>query len=173
MLTFKALKVKRLHYVMDKGLYSKKNVDALVKNRDRVTLSVPLNNQWLQYAIDDIRETIHAPEGYRKLDDEILYVHSRLYPWGEENRRCYLHLYYNATSHAKDVDAFNEELLQYKQEIESGKPIAEHQKAYDDFLIRKSTPKRSLQVSYNTEAISKHLNMRGSRACCPTGLRIL
>ena len=158
LLTFKALKVKRLHYVMDKGFYSKKNVDALVANRDRFTLSVPLNNKWLQHAIDDIRETIHGPEGYQKLDDEILYVHSRPYPWGEENRRCYLHLFYNATSHAKDVDAFNEELLQYKQEMESGKPIAEHQNAYDDFLILKSTPKKGLQVSYNTEAISKHIS---------------
>ena len=158
MLTFKALKIKGFHYVMDKGFYSKKNVDALVGNRDHFTLSVPLNNKWLQHAIDDIRDTIHGPDGYRKLDDEILYVHSRIYPWGEENRRCYLHLYYNATSHAKDVDAFNEELLKYKQEIESGKPIAEHQKAYDDFLVQKSTPKRGLQVSYNTEAISKHIS---------------
>jgi len=56
------------------------------------------------------------------------------------------------------VDAFNEELLQYKQEIESGTPIAEHQKAYDDFLIQKSTLKRGLQVSYNTAAISKHIS---------------
>ena len=113
-LTFKALEVKRLHYVMDKGFYSRKNVDALVENRDRFTLSVPLSNKWLLQAIDDIHETVHGPEGYRKLDDEVLYVHSRLYPWGKEKRRCYLHLYYNATNRAKDVDKFNEELLQYK-----------------------------------------------------------
>ena len=42
--------------------------------------------------------------------------------------------------------------------MESGKPIAEHQNAYDDFLILKSTPKKGLQVSYNTEAISKHIS---------------
>jgi transposase len=44
-LTFKALEVKRLHYVIDKGFYSRKNVDALVENRDRFTLSVPLSNK--------------------------------------------------------------------------------------------------------------------------------
>jgi hypothetical protein len=157
-LTFKALEVKRLHYVMDKGFYSKKNVDALVENRDRFTLSVPLNNKWLLEAIDDIYETIHGPDGYRKLDDEILYVHSRLYPWGKEMRRCYLHLYYNATARAKDVDKFNEELLQYKGELESGKPVADHQKAYDDFLIQKTTPKRGLQVSFNSEAVSQYIS---------------
>lgn len=44
MLTFKALRVKGFHYVMDKGFYSKKNIDALVGNRDHFTISVPLNN---------------------------------------------------------------------------------------------------------------------------------
>lgn len=27
------------------------------------------------------------------MDDEAIYVHSRLYSWGPEKRRCYLHLY--------------------------------------------------------------------------------
>ena len=45
LLIFKALEVKRLHYVIDKGFYSRKNVDALVENRDRFTLSVPLSNK--------------------------------------------------------------------------------------------------------------------------------
>jgi len=82
--------------VLDKGFYSRKNVDALLQREDRFTLSVPLNNNWVKHAIDDIYKTIHGPEGYRKLDDEILYVNSRLLPWGEERSRCYLHLYYNA-----------------------------------------------------------------------------
>jgi len=172
LLTFKALNVTQLHYVMDKGFYSRKNVDALVENRDRFTLSVPLSNKWLQQSIDDIFEDIHGPEGYRKLDDEILYVHSRLYPWGKEKRRCYLHLYFNASNRAKDVDKFNEELLQYKDEIESGKPVADHQKAYDDFIIQKTTPKRGLQVSFNAEAVSQHISRyAGFQALLSNGIK--
>lgn len=95
--TFKTLEMKTFHYVMDKGFYSKKNVDELLTSRDKFVLSVPLNNKWIQHTIDDIHEVIHGPEGYRKLDDETLYVHTRLYPWGKGNRRCYLHLFaYNA-----------------------------------------------------------------------------
>jgi hypothetical protein len=37
-------------------------------------------------------------EGYRMVDDGAYYVHSRLYPWGEERRRCYLHLFHNGLS---------------------------------------------------------------------------
>ena len=171
-LTFKALKVKRLHYVMDKGFYSLKNVDVLVGNRNRFTLAVPLNNKWLLQAIDDISETIHGPDGYRKFDDEVFYVHSRLYPWGKKKRRCYLHLYYNATNRAKDVDKFNEKLFQYKGEIESGKPVADHQKAYDEFFIQKTTPKRGLKVSFNTEAVNQYISRySGFQALLSNGIK--
>ena len=132
--TFKALEMKTFHYVLDKGFYSKKNVDELLTSRDKFVLSVPLNNKWVQRAIDDIHEVIHGPEGYRKLDEETLYVHTRLYPWGKENRRCYLHLYYNAYARAVAVDRFNAELVE------------EHQEAYDNFFLIKTTPKLGTQV---------------------------
>jgi transposase len=156
--TFKALEVKRLHYVMDKGFYSKKNVDELLEARDKFTLSVPLNNKWVQHAIDDIHEVIHGPEGYQKLDNEILYVHSRLFPWGKDGRRCYLHLYYNAHMKAAAVDKFNEELVEYKKELELGTLVKEHQDAYDAFFEMKTTPKRGLQVTYNTQTVSQYIS---------------
>jgi len=156
--TFKAMELKSLNYVMDKGFYSKKNVDELVASRSRFTLAVPLNNKWVQHAIDDIYDAIHRPQGYRKVDDEILYVHSRLYPWGKDNRRCYLHFYYNAHRRASAVDRFNGELVRYKAELESGNLVNEHQEAYDEFFVIKTTPKRGTKVSYNNEAVSQYIN---------------
>ena len=156
--TFKALEVRTLNYVMDKGFYSKKNVDELLASRDRFTISIPLNNKWVQHAIDDIYKVIHGPQGYQRIDNEVLYVNSRLYPWGEDNRRCYLHLYYNALARANAVDRFSEELLGYKEELESGKLISEHQEAYDTFFVTKTTPKRGVKVSYNTEAVNQYIN---------------
>ena len=156
--TFKALDVKTIHYVMDKGFYSKKNVDELLASRDQFLLSVPLNNKWVQHVIDDIHETIHGPEGYQKLDDEILYVHSRLYPWGKDKRRCYVHLYYNAHRRAVAVDKFMEELVGYKKELESGKAIAANQEAYDAFCVIKTTPKKGITVSYNTSAVNQYIS---------------
>jgi hypothetical protein len=170
--TFKALEVGRMHYVMDKGFYSKKNVDDLVAHRDHFTLSVPLNNRWVQQAIDGIHATIHGPEGYRKLDDEILYVNSRIYHWGESKRRCYLHLYYNAGNRARAIDSFNESLVQYRQELESGHLLVAHQKAYDDFFIVKTTPKRGTKVSFNTEAIDRYISRyAGFQALLSSGIK--
>lgn len=153
--TFKALDFKAPNYVMDKGFYSKKNVDDVLSSRSKFTVAVPLNNKWVHKVIDGIGD-IHGPEGYRKLDDEIIYVHSSLYPWGKDKRRCYLHLYYNAHARAIDIDRCSEKLVQYKNELEQGKPVKEHQEAYDNFFLVKTTPKRGTKVSYNKEAVNRY-----------------
>ncbi len=155
--TFKAMELKSINCVMDREFYSKKNIEQILKSKNKFTIAVPVSNKWVQNAINDIHEVIHGPEGYRKLDDEILYVHSRLYPWGESNRRCYLHLYYNAHARAVDIDRFNEKLLTYKNELESGQPVNDHQEAYDTFFVVKTTPKRGTKVSYNSEAVSRYI----------------
>lgn len=156
--TFRKLEIKSLHYVLDRGFYSKKNVDELLERRDHFTLSVPLNNRWVREAIDEIIDSVQGPEGYRMVDDEALYVHSRLYPWGEDRRRCYLHLYYNDLIRSEAVNRFNHQLLDCKQELESGKTKAEHQDIYDSFFIITTTPVRGKKVSYNTEAVSQYIN---------------
>lgn len=155
--TFKAMEMKKMSYVMDKGFYSKQNIDELVASGDKFLLAVPLNNKWLHKAIDDVYDTIHSPEGYHKLDDEILYLHTRLYPWGTKRHRCYLHLYYNAKARAEAIDQFNEDLVTYKHELESGKTNSKNQGFYDNFFIIKTTSKRGTKVTYNSEAISKHI----------------
>ena len=156
--TFKKLEVKTLHYVLDRGFCSKKNVDELLERKDHFTLSVPLTNKWVLEAIDEIIDTVEGPEGYRLMDDEALYVHSRLYPWGEERRRCYLHLYYNDLIRSEAVNRFNRQLLDCKEELESGKPRAEHQELYDSFFVITATPVRGKKVSYNTDAVSQYIN---------------
>ncbi len=154
---FKKLGIQNLHYVLDKGFYSKKNVDELLERKDHFTLSVPLNNLWVQEAIDEIYNTIQGPEHYRMMDDEVLYVHSQLYPWGEDRRRCYLHLYYNAGMRAHAIDRFNRELIAYKEELESGKRKADHKEQYETFFIITTTPLRGMKVSYNNEAVNQYI----------------
>ena len=156
--TFKALELKPLNYVMDKGFYSKKNIDKLLASKAKFTVSVPINNKWVQHVLNEVHTVIHGPHGYQKVDEEILYIHSRLYPWGENNRRCYLHLYYNARKRSDAVDRFNEKLVKYKEELESGKLIREHQDAYETYFVVKSTLKRGVKVSYNDDAIGQYIS---------------
>lgn len=154
--TFRFLNLPKVHVVMDKGFYSRKNVEALLKARDKFTLAVANRVKWVQKNIDKVRGSIQGPEGYRKIDDEILYVHSELLPWGKDHRRCYMHLYYNAHAAADVADGFTKELLDYKDELESGNLLEEHKEAYKTFFVVHETPVRGRKVCYNNEAIDKY-----------------
>lgn len=155
--TFCYLNLSKLRLVMDRGFYSQKNVDELLVAREKFTIAVP-SRKWVQQIIDEVRDTIQNPEGYRKLDDEILYVHTQLYSWGKERRRCYVHLYYNAHAAAAATDSFTEELLTYKEELESGQTFSDHEDAYKAFFTIKETPVRGRKVIFNNEAIQKYRN---------------
>lgn len=156
--TFKFHEFPKLHLVMDRGFYSQNNVDELLQARDKFILGVPIKNKWVQQAIDETHDSIYSPDGYRKIDGETVYVHTKLHPWGKERRRCYLHLYYNAHSAADDFDTFTEELLAYKQELESGKLVKGHEEAYKDFFVVKETPVRGKLVEYDNDAVTKYRN---------------
>lgn len=155
---FGYLKLPRLHLVMDRGFYSRTNVDELLAAGEKFIIAVPGRLTWVHNVIDEALHTIQNPEGYHKIDGEVLYIHTRLYPWGRNRKRCYLHLYYNAHAAAAATDDFTEELLTYKDELEKGIVIGGHKEAYKTFFTVKETPVRGRTVRFNNEAIQKHRN---------------
>jgi transposase len=155
--TFWFLNLPKIHLIMDRGFYSQKNIDALSAAKDKFTIAVP-NLVWVREAIDAARNAMYGPDGYRKVDGEVIYVHTKLHPWGKDRRRCYLHLYYNAHAAADNFDGFTEELLTYKEELETGQPVSGHEEFYKEFFFVKETPVRGRKVTYNNAAIQKYRN---------------
>ena len=146
-----------LHLILDRGFYSEANINALFDKRYHFTIAVRSGLKWVQSVIDLHYESVASPANYRQIDDsEALYVVTDLRSWGENRRRAYLHVYYNAQRAAEEFDRFTRELLTYKQEVESGKPNKEHQEFYERFLHICHTPKRGLSVTFNDDQIQKH-----------------
>ena len=152
----RALGYSRLHLVLDRGFYSRQHIDALLAGRHRFLVAVPGRPTWVRQAIDQVRETIQDPEGYHQVEGDVVYAHTRLYPWGTDRRRCYLHLYFNARAAAAAIDQLNAELLGYRAELEEGREVKEHQAAYQTFFTVKETPVRGRRVSYHHQAIREH-----------------
>lgn len=156
--TVKALETKKLQYVMDRGFYSQRNIQRLLEERHKFIIGVPNHLQWIQLIIDDIHEKVHSPQHYHLIDQEVVYVHSRIHSFRSSKRRCYLHLYYNPKARAATIDRFYEKLIRYKQELETGVLNARHQEAYEKYFIIKTTPKRGTQVSYNDESVHRYVS---------------
>ena len=146
-----------MHFILDRGFYSEQNIDELFLRRHKFTIAVPAGRKWVEKIIDEYYETIQSPTNYLPLDDdESLFVQTVLHKWGEDGKRSYLHIYYNARQAAAEFDRFTGELLKYKEELTSGKRIKEHEEYYQRYFIIKETPKRGLQITFNDEEIQKN-----------------
>lgn len=146
-----------MHLILDRGFYSEANIQELLAKRYHFTIAVPSGRKWVQAIMDRHYESIISPNKYRQIDDsEALHVVSELRYWGENRRRSYVHIYYNAHQAAAEFDRFTRELLTYKQEVESQHRNKDHEENYARFLIIRQTPKKGLKASYNEEEIQKY-----------------
>jgi len=162
---------RRLYLVLDRGFYSEDNIDLLFAKRYRFILMARADRVWVREIIDQYYEHIASPERYRQTgDNEVLYMVSHLFQW--KGRRCYAHLYYNATRAAEDFDNLNRELVICKRELELGKQSNYANKSLcDRFLIVKTTPKRGLTVSYNDAEIQKYRKRYAGFFCILTNVK--
>jgi len=146
-----------MHLILDRGFYSKANIDQLYKQKHKFTIAAPSGRKWIENIIDEHVDAIASPQNYLSLnDDEALYAGTTLHKWGANNHRLYVHVYYSAERAASHYDAFTRKLLALKQELESDKLIEDHTKLYERFFIIKKTPKRGRQVAFNDEAIQRY-----------------
>jgi transposase len=85
------------------------------------------------------------------------YVQARRYKGDklEEKRRVYIHLYYNINRAAEEQENLDRRLVKLKQELLSGKPVAEHESQYKKYFTIKSTPARGIQVMVNEDVVKK------------------
>ena len=160
----------KLHFVLDQGFYSEANVDALFDKRYHFALMVPTGRVWVRDIIDQYYETVTSPEHFRQTgENEVLYMIPHLCQWGE--RRCYAHLYYNATRAAEDIDKLNRRLVRCKEELEAEDPQASNKELYERFFIVKRTPKRGLAVKYNDAEIQKYRKRYAGFFCILTNVK--
>jgi transposase len=161
----------KLHFVLDRGFYSETNVDALLNKRYHFALMVPTGRVWVRDIIDQYYETIMSPQHYRQTsEDEVLYMTSHLHQ--REGRRCYAHLYYNATKAAEDFDKLNKRLILCKRELETDTLQEQNQEFYNRFFIVKRTPKRGLSVRYNDNEIHKYRKRYAGFFCILTNVKM-
>ena len=149
------LEYPKLHLIMDRGFYSKKNIDALAEDGHNFTIGIPTHLKWLRKDIDHARDKIDSPECLKFVGKQAIYTHTLLKSWGTTGRRCYIHLFYDPQKVADDRITFDTALLTYKEELEQERRVPEHEKAYENFFICRRTPKRGLRVEFNKTAIQK------------------
>ncbi|SCY65653.1 IS1634 family transposase [Butyrivibrio sp. INlla14] len=150
-------------FVMDRGFYSEDNINGLYREHVKflvgVKLSLKLIKKNLDEVYDDIRMFNNFDEGLNTygltVSAEWNYTQDRPYKGDtiEEKRRIYIHYFYSIERGADEEQAFDKRIMDYCNELLSGKPVEDHKKAYARFFEVKDTPVRGRQVYYKEDEI--------------------
>jgi transposase len=140
---------------MDKGFYSKVNIDEMYDKHIRFLIGVPFTvgyaNEFVKIAKAD---GIRLHENYKRVFDDEVYVKSKLTKW--KGRRFYTHVYFDSLKAELENRKFDRKLYDCFKELEEGNVNDAHKTFYQKFFRVKETPKRGRKVEYNQEAIDNH-----------------
>lgn len=155
----------KVKMVMDRGFYSKENINALLKNHVKFLIAVKVSLVFIRKELDVIYDDFRSFENYSEKYElyaqtvRTTWEYTQHRPYKEDNlkqsKRMYMHFYYNIDRAAEDEKAFDRKLIALRQELESGKRKQEHDKLYQKYFETKTTPKRGTKVTVNVEAVNK------------------
>lgn len=159
------LDLEKLNFVFDRGFYSEKNINDLMKRHHKFLISVRTSLNLASRHLDKIRSTFVTRSNYnpelhlyvKTFSDEWDYTEDkpRLGETQTDKRRVYIHIYFNDQHCTDDRNRFNHMLDRYEEEIRSGDRDPEHEKQYMRFFNVHETPIRGRNITYNDDAIRK------------------
>lgn len=156
---------KKIKLVMDRGFYSEANINGLYQNHLKFLIATKLSVKFVKTELDKARDTIRLWKNYNSKYG--LYVHTARVNWDysqerpykgdtvEDERRMYLHIYFNGEKALEHENTFNAMLTALQEELLSGKRNPDHEKQYSKYFETKSTPVRGTQIIPKQEAIEE------------------
>ena len=75
------LDASRMHFVLDRGFYSKSNIDDLLARRLHFTIALPIGRKWVEEIIEEHIDSVASPANYREVGENgtPLYMATKLY----------------------------------------------------------------------------------------------
>ena len=155
----------KVKLVMDRGFYSEANINELYKNHLKFLIAAKVSLTYVKHAIDQLRMSIRNWVNYSQKYD--LYACSKPISWNytqkrpykgdviREDRRMYLHLYFNAEKAVESERNFNILIRSLQTELESGRQNPEHEKQYAKYFDVTATPKRGVRVTVKEDVLTE------------------
>ena len=153
---FDVMGYKKVNVILDRGFYSKTNIDALYKSHQKFIIGVKLSLNYVKAVLDKERETLKRWANLqtqfgaygicRTIDWE--YEQERPYKGDiiRQKRRAYLLLYYNPEKCAKDQVEKNEYLTSLYNDLVKGNLKDYRSKDYAKYFHVTDTPKRGRKI---------------------------
>lgn len=155
----------KIKLVMDRGFYSEENVNALFRHHLKFIMATKLNVTYVKQELNKMRSTIRNWENYDQRYE--LYAQTATIMWkykqdrpnkGDQitqERRMYLHLFFNSEKAVEDEKKHNLLLIRLQQELKSSKLQPEHEENYKKYFDVTKTPVRGTRITPKQDAIDE------------------
>ncbi len=159
------LAIDKLKLVMDRGFYSEKNINDLMRHHHKFLIGAKTSLRIVSQRLDAVREDFATRINYSS--ELKLYVMSFTEEWDyteekprsgkvvNDKRRIYLHFYYNDQKATDDKVRFNSMLDRLEANLIDGTPDPEDERLYQKYFRIHETPVRGKTYSFKEEAIRK------------------
>ena len=167
----KNMDCRNIKFVMDRGFYSKDNIDILYKNNIKFLIAAKSGLKYISENITKEKEHIRSWSNYKEQYD--LYACTTPITWGymqynhktnkeeKENRSLYLHTYFSLDRAAEDERRQNILLRTLEQELSLGRKEAEHEKLYEKYFETTKNATGGITVKPRTKEIEKAKTLYG------------
>ena len=161
----------KVKVVKDRGFYSVDNVNALYKSHVRFVIGGKTSVSFVKEAIAEEKDAMRKWDRYN--EEFGIYVFGKTIRWDYEqkrpykgdvlkdDRRMYLHLYYNPEKALEDETNFNRMILSLKAELESGRRRQDHETLYAKYFEIRETPKRGRKIAVRDEPCEEAKKLYG------------
>jgi len=146
------LEMKKMKFVMDKGFFSKVNVDEMMKKskKYKFSVAVPFSTSFAKDAVDVVREKIDLPSNAIIIRDDVTHAVTINQKWGA--KKIYTHVYFNKDKYATDEKTFLKKILLLEQEILTQNRIDANEKRYEKYFKI-----RNLKTGIKVQRIDKNI----------------
>ncbi len=160
---FDVMGYKKVNVILDRGFYSKTNIDSLFQNHQKFIIGTKLSLKYVKEALKEEREglkrwaNMRAQFGTYGISKTIEWDYEQERPYKgdilSEKRRAYLLLYYNPEKAAKEQYEQNERITSLLSDLETGDLKEYRAKDYSKYFHVTETPKRGRKIVPNDSVI--------------------
>ena len=168
---FDVMGYKKVNVILDRGFYSKANIDELYKNHQKFVIGVKLSLKYVKDVLEEEREnlkkwsTLQTQFGAYGICRTIEWDYEQERPYKgdivQEKRRAYLLLFYNPEKAAKDLVESNDYMLSLMGDLMQKNLKDYRTKDYEKYFYVKETPKRDRKVLPIEDAIDARAKNNG------------
>jgi transposase len=156
--------LKKLSIIMDKGFFSKKNIDIMFESEDRIRFlaAVPFTTQIAKEQIEFVRDIIDLSEREIYIGSSSIKGITRSVMWNSQHK-IYAHIFHNQVATITAITNLDRELAKTRNKIISGETILENNHPFFKLLsVKYSASKKNKPiVKYNYPAINQRVSHAG------------